>query len=204
MNLIQMQHEVAADYHGCSKCKKNHYPYYWGDDRHFYCEDCVKELVKEKKAEYGRHSVKVPFQKRPKAEPPEPPKDLQAEPAYPIDGMVMLSMRDPEWTGHLKHDECEIEEPHKTESCGLWKPKASPSLEDAALEKICRTAGVCITGRLNESEVRAIVKGVAEEFARQQRREAVAEFVAMLFEGLTESYVTVDEIQAIAKEMDRI
>ena len=193
MNLIQMQHEVAADYHGCSKCKKNHYPYYWGDDRHFYCEDCVKELVKEKKAEYGRHSVKVPFQKRPKAEPPEPPKDLQAEPAYPIDGMVMLSMRDPKWTGHLKHDECEIEEPHKTESCGLWKPKASPLLEDAARE-------------FYEAENRddLFPSQVMASFARQQRREAVAEFVAMLFEGLTESYVTVDEIQAVAKEMDRI
>jgi hypothetical protein len=69
--VITMQHEVAANYHGCSKCKKLNYPYYWGDDRHFYCEDCVKELVKEKKAEYGRHSVKVPFPNRPKAEPPE-------------------------------------------------------------------------------------------------------------------------------------
>jgi hypothetical protein len=55
-----MQHEGAADYHGCSKCKKSIYPYYWGSNRKFYCEDCVKELVKEKKAEYGRHGITAP------------------------------------------------------------------------------------------------------------------------------------------------
>jgi hypothetical protein len=54
------------------------------------------------------------------------PQNLQAEPAYPgIDGMVLLSMRFPDWTGHLKHAECEIEEPHKTEDCGLWKEPKS-------------------------------------------------------------------------------
>jgi len=50
------------------------------------------------------------------------PINLDVEPSYPgIDGMVILSIRNPELTGHLKHKECDIEEPHKIEECGLWR-----------------------------------------------------------------------------------
>jgi hypothetical protein len=50
------------------------------------------------------------------------PRDLSAEPAYPgIDGMVMLSMTDPDWTGHLAHMECSIESGHLVRECGLWR-----------------------------------------------------------------------------------
>lgn len=61
------------------------------------------------------------------------PTNLQAEPSYPgIDGMVMLSIRDPEWTGHLKHPECGIEEPHRTDECGLWQGGKVPNPSDLA------------------------------------------------------------------------
>jgi hypothetical protein len=57
--IITMQHEVSGGYGGCSKCGHSYYPYYWGSNRRFYCEDCVKELVKAKKARYGRHGTKI-------------------------------------------------------------------------------------------------------------------------------------------------
>ncbi len=56
------------------------------------------------------------------ADPREVPRNLQCEPAYPNHpDTVMLSMSHPDWTGHLKSSECEAEEPHRIEDCGLWR-----------------------------------------------------------------------------------
>ncbi len=150
---------------------------------------------------FTRHAIGV-MASQPKAEPPELPKNLQAEPAYPIDGMVMLSMRDPEWTGHLKHAECEIEEPHKIDSCGLWKPKASPSLEDAAKAFLDSDEAWHLASTQPEDE--SFTAEVMVRFARQQRRDAVAEFVRRLMLCNLGRYrdVYVDAIEAVAREME--
>ena len=49
------------------------------------------------------------------------PKNLSAEPDYANDDTVLFFLSDPEVTGHLASKECQIEELHKTEDCGLWK-----------------------------------------------------------------------------------
>ncbi|HEY0050511.1 MAG TPA: hypothetical protein VGB68_14565 [Pyrinomonadaceae bacterium] len=52
------------------------------------------------------------------------PTSLSCEPTYPNEtDLVMFSIRFPDWTGHLKHKDCEKECPHKIEDCGLWKDK---------------------------------------------------------------------------------
>jgi hypothetical protein len=51
-----------------------------------------------------------------------PPTNLNHEPPYPNEtDLVMFSLSHPDWTGHLRHRECEIEVPHKIEDCGLWQ-----------------------------------------------------------------------------------
>lgn len=52
--MIIMQHEAIGNTN-CFRCKKMGWPFYKGDDKHIYCEDCVQILVKQKLAAYGRH-----------------------------------------------------------------------------------------------------------------------------------------------------
>ena len=56
--FVILQHEVRGGYGGCSVCKHSYYPYYLGDDKKFYCEDCAKVLVKQKQARFGAHDPK--------------------------------------------------------------------------------------------------------------------------------------------------
>jgi hypothetical protein len=46
------------------------------------------------------------------------PKNLQAEPHYPGQETVMLSMSHPDWTGHMATKRCPREDPHKVNECG--------------------------------------------------------------------------------------
>lgn len=54
------------------------------------------------------------------------PKNLDCEPAYPGFETVMLSLRNPDLTAHLKHQDCEIEEPHYIASCGIFTKPNNP------------------------------------------------------------------------------
>jgi hypothetical protein len=50
------------------------------------------------------------------------PVNLSCESDYPGEkDLVVFSIRFPDLTAHRKHIECEIEEPHKIDNCGLWK-----------------------------------------------------------------------------------
>lgn len=63
------------------------------------------------------------------------PKDLNCEPPYPLDGMVLFSIRSPDWTGHLAHAECSTELPHKITECGLWRGDTEKQVnKDEAIE----------------------------------------------------------------------
>lgn len=58
--MIRLSHEIRP-YPGCFTCKKRFYPYYFGDDKHYYCEDCARELVRTGQGEFGRHGQKMPM-----------------------------------------------------------------------------------------------------------------------------------------------
>lgn len=51
--------------------------------------------------------------------------NCQNEPAYPSHVTVLFSIGDPELTGHAKHKDCPIEEPHKISECGMFRMSKS-------------------------------------------------------------------------------
>lgn len=57
------------------------------------------------------------------------PTNCQVEPPYPIDRManhaVSFSIRFPDMVGHLKHPDCQAEEPHLIADCGVYHPPVS-------------------------------------------------------------------------------
>jgi hypothetical protein len=56
------------------------------------------------------------------------PTNLSAEPPYPgAEHVVMLSIRFPDWTGHLAHPDCPREEPHPVAECGVYFPPEQPT-----------------------------------------------------------------------------
>ena len=112
------------------------------------------------------------------------PKNLMAEPPYPDHpDTVMLSMSHPDWTGHLKHVECEIEEPHRIEHCGLWRNTMSEHLStteiaadplERKLERVVNllaTLDMKYTFTSEEHDVCLMAIKDAHDFATEQTRE---------------------------------
>jgi len=89
--------------------------------------------------------------------------------------------------------------------CLDCEPKASPSLEDAA--PVLERYGIRWKSQ-TEPISEPMADGywtpwhLAEEAIRQQRRDAVAEFVRRLRNRLTDAFACGDSIEAVAKEMD--
>lgn len=52
--------------------------------------------------------------------------NCQQEPAYPEHDTAVFSIRDPMLTVHGRSEDCPIEEPHRTETCGVWAKLGVP------------------------------------------------------------------------------
>jgi len=128
---------------------------------------------------------------RPKAEPPERTMEERAMMSVLLDKTTLEPCPT---SGQLM---CTItEDDHLHIFSHMVEPKASPSLEDAARAYA-------------EKHYDKPCSEVVASFARQQRREAVAEFVERLraktryIAGLSfDDWITKREIEAIAKEME--